>query len=62
MPKKLISTKYGNKNINFNKGDEIGMFKSGSTVILLFTDKVTLSENLKLNQPIRVGNKIGMTI
>ena len=62
MPKKLISTKYGNKNINFKKGDEIGMFKSGSTVILLFTDKVTLSENLKLNQPIRVGNKIGMTI
>jgi phosphatidylserine decarboxylase len=62
MPKKLISTKCGNKNINFNKGDEIGMFKSGSTVILLFTDKVTLSENLKLNQPIRVGNKIGITI
>ena len=62
MPKKLISTKYGNKNINFNKGDEIGMFKSGSTVILLFTDKVTLSKDLKLNQPIRVGNKIGITI
>ena len=62
MPKKLISTKYGNKNITFNKGDEIGMFKSGSTVILLFTDKVTLSKDLKLNQPIRVGNKIGITI
>ena len=62
MPKKLISTKYGNKNINFNKGEEIGMFKSGSTVILLFTNEVILSDDLRLNQPIRVGNKIGVTI
>ena len=59
MPKKLISTKYGNKNIKFNKGDEIGMFKSGSTVILLFTENVKLSSNLKVNQSIRVGKKIG---
>ena len=59
MPKKLISTKYGNKNISFTKGDEIGMFKSGSTVILLFTDKVKLSGDLGLNQIIRVGQKIG---
>ena len=59
MPKKLISTKYGNKNISFSKGDEIGMFKSGSTVILLFSDKMKLSNTLKLNQEIRVGQKIG---
>lgn len=59
MPKKLISTKYGNKNISFTKGDEIGMFKSGSTVILLFTDKIKLSDNLGINQKIRVGQKIG---
>ena len=59
MPKKLISTKYGNKNIKFNKGDEIGMFKSGSTVILLFTENVELSSNLKVNQSVRVGKKIG---
>ncbi len=62
MPKKLISTKYGNKKISFSRGDEIGMFKSGSTVILLFTDKVKLSENLKLHQTIRVGKKIGNII
>ena len=59
MPKKLISTKYGNKNIKFNKGDEIGMFKSGSTVILLFTENIELSSSLKMNQSIRVGKKIG---
>ena len=60
MPKKLISTKYGNKNISFSKGDEIGMFKSGSTVILLFTNKVKLLDTLKLNQKIRVGQKVGI--
>lgn len=38
------------------------MFKSGSTVILLFTDKVNLSEDLKINQAIRVGEKIGIKI
>ena len=61
MPKKLITTKYGNRNISFSKGDEIGMFKSGSTVILLFTNKVKLSSTLKLDQEIRVGQKIAST-
>ena len=60
MPKKLISTKYGNKNIVINKGDEVGMFKSGSTVVLLFTENVRLSDKIKVNQAIRVGQKIGM--
>ena len=62
MPKKVISTKYGNKNISFDKGNEIGMFKSGSTVILLFTDEINLSDSLKINQTIRVGQKIGVNI
>jgi phosphatidylserine decarboxylase len=62
MPKKVISTKYGNKNISFDKGNEIGMFKSGSTVILLFTDEINLSDDLKINQAIRVGQKIGIRI
>ena len=62
MPKKLISTKYGNKNISFSKGDEIGMFKSGSTVILLFSNKIELLSTLKLNQNIRVGQKIATKI
>ena len=35
------------------------MFKSGSTVILLFTENVELSNNLKVNQSVRVGKKIG---
>ena len=62
MPKKLISSKYGNKNISFLKGEEIGMFKSGSTVILLFSEKVKLLDTLKINQEIRVGQKIATII
>ncbi len=62
MPKKIIATKYGNKNLLFNKGQEIGMFKSGSTVILLFNNKLKLSKYLNLDQDIRVGNKVGEII
>ena len=40
-------------------GDELGMFKSGSTVVLLFDSNVKLSTNLKRNKIVRVGNKIG---
>ena len=61
MPKKIIATKYGNKNLLFNKGQEIGMFKSGSTVIL-FNNKLKLSKYLNLDQDIRVGNKVGEII
>ena len=35
------------------------MFKSGSTVVLLFDSNVKLSANLKRNKIVRVGNKIG---
>ena len=42
------------------KGDEVGMFKSGSTVILLFDKKYKLAESLKKNKQIRVGEKIGI--
>ena len=48
MPKKLISTKYGNKNIVINKGDEVGMFKSGSTVVLLLQKMLSCPIRLKL--------------
>jgi len=59
-PKKTISTNYSKKRIHFEKGDEFGMFKSGSTVIILFDQSVKLSSKLKKGQKIRVGNKIGL--
>ena len=62
FPKKIISTNYSKKKIELDIGEELGMFKSGSTVILLFNNKIKLSKDLKKGKLIRVGNKIGETI
>ena len=59
-PKKTITTDYMKKKVILSKGDEVGMFKSGSTVILLFDRKYKLVESLKKNKLIRVGEKIGI--
>ena len=58
-PKKVIKSNFEKRKINLEKGDELGMFKSGSTVVLLFDSNVKLSTNLKRNKIVRVGNKIG---
>lgn len=58
-PKKVIKSNYQKRRINLIKGAELGMFKSGSTVIILFDSSVKLSNSLKRNKLIRVGNKIG---
>ena len=61
-PKKIIKSNFEKRKINLDKGVELGMFKSGSTVVLLFNDKVKLSASLKKGKSIRVGNKIGEII
>ena len=38
------------------------MFKSGSTVILLFDENVELLDSLKKGKSVRVGNQIGTRI
>lgn len=58
-PKKTVRTSYEKKKVILLKGNELGMFKSGSTVILLFDSKVALSSSIKKGKNIRVGNKIG---
>ena len=58
-PKKTITTNYNKKKVILDKGEELGMFKSGSTVIILFDKKVKLLTSLKKGQKIRVGQKIG---
>ena len=58
-PKKTITTDYSKKNFNLEKGQECGMFKSGSTVILLFDKECKLADTLKRNKLVRVGEKIG---
>ncbi len=61
-PKKIIKSNFEKRKINLDKGVELGMFKSGSTVVLLFNDKVKLSASLKKGKSVRVGNKIGEII
>ena len=61
-PKKIIKSNFEKRKIDLDKGVELGMFKSGSTVVLLFNDKVKLSASLKKGKSIRVGNKIGEII
>ena len=61
-PKKIIKSNFEKRKINLDKGRELGMFKSGSTVVLLFNDKIKLSASLKKGKAVRVGNKIGEII
>ena len=61
-PKKIIKSNFEKRKINLDKGRELGMFKIGSTVILLFNDKIKLSASLKKGKAVRVGNKIGEII
>lgn len=41
------------------KGDEVGIFNLGSTVILLFQKKMIKFEKLKVGKKVKVGEKIG---
>ena len=59
-PKKTIASNYSKKKITYNKGEEFGMFKSGSTVIILFDATVEISKEIRKGQKIRVGQKIGL--
>ncbi len=46
--------------IELEKGDEMGRFKLGSTVILLFPEKTaSFSNELKNGSPLRMGEEIG---
>lgn len=52
---------YSEQNIHFSKGDEIGRFKFGSTVILLFPqNSITLNKNIKATKPINMAQKFAL--
>ena len=56
---KFNSHDYKNENIQLNRGDEMGLFKLGSTVILLFPkDKITFEDNIKHGCKIKMGQPI----
>ena len=51
------------KDIRLQKGDELGRFKLGSTVVMLFEkDKVLLNDNLEASTPIQMGDKLAAII
>ncbi|MCL5260360.1 MAG: archaetidylserine decarboxylase [Gammaproteobacteria bacterium] len=59
----IASWDYTKQYYTFDQGTEIGKFKLGSTVILLFTkDTITWSDKIKINQPIKMGEIIGSEI
>ena len=62
-PGAVRETDYSEQNLSFAKGDEIGRFKFGSTVILLFPkNTVSFEDNIQPLNPVIMGGKIGSTV
>ena len=51
---------FSEKNLLFKKGEELGCFKYGSTVILLFTPRFLWLENLTSGTSLRMGERIAL--
>ncbi|MDX1961126.1 MAG: archaetidylserine decarboxylase [Leptospiraceae bacterium] len=47
-----------NNEFNATKGEELGMFHYGSTVVLLFDKEVSFTENILVDSFVKVGEKI----
>ena len=57
--KQIQSFDYSEQNISFNKGDEMGRFLLGSTVILLFKqDQVNFDSTLNAGTTVRLGQNL----
>ena len=50
---------YDQENIQYQRGDEIGCFHFGSTVILLMNQKVNWTLDLRVDGPIKLGQALG---
>ena len=58
-PGAVRETDFSSEGKNFSKGDEIGHFKFGSTVILLFQEQaLTLDKAIQSSTTVRMGEKI----
>ncbi len=59
--KEIRKWDYTDTDFNLNKGDELGRFNMGSTVILLFPkDKMNWSSDLKAGSEVIMGREIGV--
>lgn len=52
---------YPNNLISLRKGDEMGRFQLGSTVILLFSTPVQWGDAIQSNSALRMGQSLGMS-
>ncbi len=58
--RKAAQTDYSNAGISLARGQEMGRFNMGSTVILLFgKDAVALDKTLQADAPVRLGQLLG---
>ena len=55
---KIIHTSYPDVDIRLKKGAEMGRFNLGSTVILLTESNIQLNENIKHDQPVKLGESL----
>lgn len=59
--KDIRNWKYDEKELKYVKGQEMGRFNMGSTVILLYTNnKIDWDKDLKTEQVVRLGERIGL--
>jgi len=59
-PGAVRDTDFSDQALNFLKGDEIGRFKFGSTVILLFQNQVAnWEDSIHANAVVQMGQKLG---
>ena len=56
--KKIKHFDYSDKDIVLNRGDEMGRFNLGSTVIVLATDKMAIAENMTAGAEIKLGQRL----
>lgn len=56
--KKAKTFSYIDKQLNFSKGDEVGYFKLGSTVILLFEEDFKFAKNVVTDKEIKLGHAL----
>jgi phosphatidylserine decarboxylase len=58
--KKISEFDYDHEGQDFTKGEEMGRFNMGSTVILLTTENIEWSSRLKPGQTVKMGELIGV--
>jgi len=57
--RKITQHTFSSKNLDFQKGEEMGRFRLGSTVIMAFEkDKMTWNEEIKNNANVKLGQQL----